>query len=621
MSRISRRDFLNGSLISLGACALPPLWQQLGGGSLAAQTNVYPPLANGLRGNHPGSFEVAHQLVLGGQKNRGVVHRRDQTLYDLVVVGSGISGLAAAYFYRQRFGKDKRILILENHDDFGGHARRNEFRIGRQTRLSYGGSQAMEDPYDYSPEVTRLLGELGVNLRRFETSYDFGFFKRHGLREVTYFNKQRYGRDKVVSYGLQETIDSLPGLLPGRLNYRQAVAQMPISTRARAQMLKVIAGGIKAAQKLSGSQRVHTPFFQFLKQNFQADDPELLHMLRRLAASEHMLGGDILSVSEALEGGLPPLIQPDDDIDLEYDDHYLHHFPDGNASIARLLVQRLIPAVASVHGVDGIVPARFDYSRLDTASVVVRLRLNSTVVRVLRTTGSGSGQQVDVTYSNQGQLFQVRARHAVLACYHSIIPWLLPELPASQKQDLAFQKKMPLVYSTVMLKNWHALKAMGIGAAFSPGNWHETMYANFPVNIGGYQSVNSPNQPMALTLMYAVLPDATGLPPKQHIRLARYKMLRTSYDEFEAEIKSHLTGMLGPGGFQAERDIQAITVNRWAHGYSYAGSDLFDEEDAEGVADRARRSFGPIHIANADAGADADMGTAIEQAWRAVREM
>ena len=168
---INRRDFINGFALSLAA----------GGGLapieiIANDKRRYPPALMGMRGSNPGSFEVAHALAWGGAKFDKPKIQTDHD-YDLVVVGGGISGLSAAYFFRQRYGNDAKILILDNHDDFGGHARRNEFNVNGEELICYGGSQSIDTPSAYSSASSQLLKDIKIHTERFYEYYDQSFFR------------------------------------------------------------------------------------------------------------------------------------------------------------------------------------------------------------------------------------------------------------------------------------------------------------------------------------------------------------------------------------------------------------------------------------------------------------
>lgn len=266
---------------------------------------------------------------------------------------------------------------------------------------------------------------------------------------------------------------------------------------------------------------------------------------------------------------------------------------------------------------EDVIAARVHYGALDRKGENVRLRLESTVVRV----ESDRKEKTAVTYVTNGRAQRVKARDCILACYNAVIPHIFPDLPQKQKADLKNQVKAPFVYTTVVLKNWHAMKRLGIGAATCPGNLHHIVLANMPVDLGGHRAAFAPDEPMAITMMHIPVSEKPRLAPKDQFREGRRRLLAMSFDDFEKEIKSHLNGMLGAADFDANRDIHAITVNRWGHGYAYSGSDLFDEEPAAKIAERAKKRFGRVAIANSDSGAMASVDTAIDEAYRAVEEL
>src|SRR5580692_10196998 len=198
---ITRRDFMNGAAMVIGAAMLPTARAFSGANPLGPQNEPRydPPVKTGLRGSHLGSFEIAHSLRDGTfWESAGKPVESGET-YDLVIVGGGISGLAAAYFFREKAGKSARILILENHDDFGGHAKRNEFHLGGKLQLLNGGTLLIDSPTPYSAQADGLLKALGVDPRRLEeTTTDRRLYPSLGLHSAVFFDKETFGSDKLV---------------------------------------------------------------------------------------------------------------------------------------------------------------------------------------------------------------------------------------------------------------------------------------------------------------------------------------------------------------------------------------------------------------------------------------
>jgi spermidine dehydrogenase len=307
--------------------------------------------------------------------------------------------------------------------------------------------------------------------------------------------------------------------------------------------------------------------------------------------------------------------------EAEKEEPYIFHFPDGNATVARLLVRALIPDAVPGETMDDVVTARADYSKLDEASSGVRIRLNSTAVHVQHVKGATPSKDVDVAYVRGNKLVSVRAKNCVLACYNGMIPYICPELPAKQKEALSYLVKAPLVYTHVALRNWAPFHKLGVHHIVSPGGFHTYTALDFPVSLGQYKFPSNPEEPMVLFMLRT--PCQLGLAPRDQHRAGRIELMQTPFATFERNIRDQLARMLGGAGFDSARDIEGITVNRWAHGYAFTPNPLFDpdwkEEEKPWVIGRKR--FGSIAIANSDAGADAYTNVAIDQAHRAVTEL
>jgi spermidine dehydrogenase len=611
MGKITRRDFINGTVVAAGSSLLP-FQANIRAELPALDSSYYPPARTGLRGSHPGSNEHAHSRAWAQRSDWGPTAKLPET-YDLIIVGGGLSGLSAAYFYQQKHGRDKKVLILDNHDDFGGHAKRNEHTINGNTRISYGGSQTLVDPHQASKVVRSLFKDIGIDLKRFKTAYDHDFFKRHDLGAVTYFNKQTFGQDKVVKHPFCNYPNYIEGLQGAKLSNEEAAQEAPLSDRGKEQLLRVLKGGlhaIKVPKKELQNYIGKTPYFDYLKDTLGVDDPGVLRMARHSGLDWASTGTDLMSIRAAKSCGalgFAPVAVYD------ADNPYIHHFPDGNAGVARALVKKMIPKVAKGNNAEELVLSRFNYAELDKSSSPVRIRLNSTVVNVRHGGDPKSSSEVFVTYINDNKSYQVKAKAVVMACYNMIIPHIVSGLPEKQAAALRLQGKSPLQYTTVGLRNWRAMKELGIGLAMSPGNMHQAVLMDFPVSMGGYEYTKTPDDPCVIQMISCPYGETVGAPRLEQFREARLRMLGLQFSNYEEEIRSHLGGMLPKGLFDFERDVESISVNRWAHGYTTGGP---------GNSTRTgRRPFGRITIANADSAPGADAKTAMMMAHRAVNEL
>ena len=611
MTKITRRDFINGTLVAAGSSMLP--FGATGQDVLAAlEPSYYPPALTGLRGSHPGSNDHAHSRAWTQRSEWGPTTELSEE-YDLVVVGGGLSGLAAAYFYQQKHGKDKKVLILDNHDDFGGHAKRNEHTIQGNTRIAYGGSQTLVDPSDGSEVVLGLFKDIGVDLERFETAYDVDFYRRNNLGAVTYFNRGVFGEDKVVKHPYCNYPNYVEGLQGAKLSNKEAARQAPLSEKGKEQLLRVLNGGLHEIkvpkEELEDYISTHS-YFDYLEDTLGVDDPGVLRMARHSALDWGSTGTDLMTIGTAKECGalgFAPVAVFDED------NPYIHHFPDGNAGVARALVKKMIPSVGKGSNAEELVLSRFNYAELDKSSNTVRIRLNSTAVNVRHRGDPESSSEVLVNYINDNKSYQVKGKGAVMACYNMMLPHIVPDLPEEQAAALRLQSNSPLQYTSVGLKNWRAIKEIGMGLAMSPGNMHQAVLMDFPVSMGGYEYTKTPADPCVIQMISCPYGETVGAPNLDQIREARYRMLSLQFKDYEEEIRSHLGGMLPTGTFEFDRDVESITVNRWAHGYTTSGP-------GDSVK-MGRQPFGRITIANSDSAPGNDAKIAIDMASRAVNEL
>ena len=615
MQSITRRDFLNGVALSV-ASGLTPAAQ------IAAQPARYPPLLRGLRGQHAGSFEAAHAFV----RDRAafpVASLPAEERYDLVVVGGGISGLAAAWFYRRARGSDARILILDNHDDFGGHAKRNEFMLDGRLVIGYGGSQSIDQPNSWWSDTGKgLLRELGVDVKRFETAFERNLYSSLGLSRGIFFNREAFGRDHLATgESLILPRNEISRRLANAKPLTEFVAGLPISEESKAQLISLYSGrrdplaGRTVDEKLKVLKT--TSYRDFLIKVWGCNE-EVANCFQGRTLGFFGLGCDAVPAADVRGQGYPGFraLNLPSDKSSGSGEPYIYHFPDGNASLARLMVRGLVPGVAPGNTMDDIVLAPFDYARLDSADSHVRIRLDSTCVDVRNADG-----EVLVGYVRDGKLHRVAARHAVLACFHMMIPHLMPELSAAQRDALAQNVKTPIVYTNVLVRDWRPWAELKVSDITAPMSFHSRVALDFPVSLGGYRHPRDPREPMCLHLVHVAGAPNQGLTARQQLKVGQAKLLQMPFSEFEAKIRDELDRMLGPGGFSSGRDIAAITVNRWPHGYGYVENSLYDGDDYGKTIEHARQTVGRVAIANSDAGGDAYAHLAIDQAARAVREL
>jgi spermidine dehydrogenase len=616
--QIPRRDFLQGALVAAATTLTGPLLKAHAAESLENGVSYYPPALTGMRGSHPGSFEEAHALRDG--REPGTATDTGEA-YDLVVVGGGISGLSAAHFFRNRTSAAARILILDNHDDFGGHAKRNEFQLGGRLHLMNGGTLDIDSPRPYAPVPEALLTELGIDVPQLSRKVEHPkFYQSLGMYHGVFFDRETFGADKLVS-GYQ----SVP--------VRTLLADSPLSARAREDLWRIEESSIDFMPGLSSDakklQLSKISYSNYLRDYVKAD-PAAIAFYQSWPHGEWGVGTDAISALDAwgigmagfkgltLPKGIIPRMGYTPAGYAATGGSPTLHFPDGNATIARLLVRNLIADAIPGTSATDVVTARARYDRLDRAGAPVRIRLKSTVVRAVN-----SGDAVEVSYVNGGGTFKVRARNCVMACWNMMIPYLCPELPDAQKAALHKLVKTPLVYTSVALRNWEAFNKLKVSRVYAPAGYFSNFSLNKNVTIGGYRSSMTPSEPILVHLTRTPCKPNVGLSEHEQNTAGSAELLETPFATFERNIRDQLSRTLAGGGFDPERDIEGITVNRWPHGYAPEYNPLWDPDGPESQRPNVigRAKFGKITIANSDAGGAAYTDSAIAQADRAVNEL
>ena len=613
---ITRRDFVQGAAVAAGAALQAGALGSSGVENASAAVSAgaqrmaiadYPPVKTGMRGSHPGAYEIAHALARDGAKFPEPKSTEEH--YDLIVVGAGISGLAAAHYYQKRFGADSKILLLENHDDFGGHAKRNEFHQSGEMVLSMGGTHNLEW-WSFSKTVNAFMQEHGVDCKGMRKQMEFAYGRDAPNSPAMWFDETTYGVNRLVTnFNLSaklttDDIDKIPISDAGRDSLKRFYDSAP----SLEDWTEAVAEDLLSSISYPDFLRQYGGLTEDAVQLFDKEEHGSWGLEMRA-----------ISAAEAMWEGYPGAHLFGEDWSEDSFGYPVAMWPDGNASLVRLMVAKLVSQSAPNATAENVAMTQFDYSALDREKANVRLRLNSTVVRV-----DNIDQGVSVTYaSSEGELKQVSARHSVLACYHSIIPHLCPAMSDTQKAALKYQVKVPMILTNVLLRNSQALDKLGVDAVSCPGRLHARLFLFKGLHTGGYKRSDTADEAVSLVFWGSVSPPEDAVDIRSQLRGSRQKLLELSFEDFEREVRTVLDGLLGPAGFDVAEDILAITVNRWPHGYAYEYMQLWDPEWESGEAPHeiARQPFGSITIANADAGASAYTHVAIDQAYRAVADL
>lgn len=495
--------------------------------------------------------------------------------------------------------------------------------------LSLGGAQNLENPGGYSEAAGGLMVDIGI---------DEDFVKLMAARtpEDTAL-AGRLDADNGVAFPGPDGHIVITGnwnaVMFGGDGYEDVVRSLPLPESEQEILVDFFGGRRDFLQELSLGEKWEyinsTSYNQFLMERVGLQE-DTIPILNAIILHLWGVSGWNMTVLEAITGGAAGIKsvgwigKASASVAGTFLDSILNvqMFPDGNASVARLLVQKLMPAVApDMMGAADVVTARFDYKALDRDGHPTRVRLNSTVVGVRQQ----DGDRVEVDYVQRDKARRVTADHAILACYNALIPHLCPELPEAQKEGLKYGVKTPFVYANVQLQDgraWSQLDATLFQCPYDPFQWVSSAPA---VSIGGYEPPRGPQDPMVVFMMNSPMPlEKPGGPmtAREQLRVARHTIYNTPFDSYEQQIRDQLQSMLGQYGFNHETDIRAITVNRIPHGYAYAYLGLDDPEWEEGQAPHeiGRAQFGRISIANTDSEAIALMDAAFDAAWRAVQE-
>lgn len=609
-NKITRRRFLQGAVAVAGmrvlsGCEPVEKWYR----QWNARLKNYPPALLGLRGDSEGSTDILRQILQG--KTYQLPKNDAEENYDLIVVGAGISGLASAYLY-QKSRPDAKILILDNHDDFGGHARRHEFMHENRQFLSFGGSASLLAPKTFSADVRNLLSDIGVDINQLRGYFDDKLYTKHwGLEKGVFFNQVVFGRGSVVA--------QMPQVSFGQTF--SAIEQFPLEIEEKNALKRLYQNppdywsGVTPAerQKLSNT----LSYYDFLKHTVKLSNSTLA-FLQDLSCEKWERSITAISVNEAHKLGCPGVQNLGLFAEITEEEPDIYRFPDGNASIARLLVRKLIPNCANGSTMEDIVNAKFDYEQLDIESQAVRLRLNSTAISI-----DNHLKSVSVYYLERDnkQIVRIQANKCIFAGHIGvgvrIISNLLPDQISAGESNI----KIPSVCAKVLVKNALAFVKQGVHTVYAPTSPYYLMKLEEPINIGNYRTPSDPDRPIVIHMMRTAT-DLNAVDARTMYQNGRKKLIEQNYNQLKEEAVEQLKEFYQLADRDFEEEMIDIVINRWEYGKSYQYTELYDNNIASAQNTRAlQRNRGNVYFAGADLNWKPTLANALEQATHAAMEV
>ena len=607
---ISRRDFVNGALLAGAGLLVGARAAEAAAPSPADDWNGYGGVGDYRRSNG-NTYEVmtaAHAMRDGAFERSAVVDTRE--MYDLVAVGGGISGLAAAVFFQHY--KGGRCLVLDNHAIFGGEAKRNEFLVDGQTLVAHQASAIFLVPRKggYTDQFYELIG-----MDRSVLEYQ----RWGGPAPEMPLSHSPYGQTRNYGFYFGPQFGQRPGVwVLDPWGKKLAGAPLPDEVKAELMRYRTVRTPLPRPQTEGDAvsrQLDAITLEEHLMARHQISRETVRRFLSPVEGGGYGLGPDVLSAYCAYA------------IDLEYPgdrDNSLgdQMFPDGNAAFARLMVKTLVPdAFPGPRTPEAVSRDRVRFGALDRAGQPTRIRLSATVVRVEHEGDPASAPHVVVTYAKGGRLFRVRARGVVMAGGSWTTKHIVRDLPASHREAYAQFYRSPCLMANVAVRSWRWLYDMGMSGC----RWFEGLGNYLSVRkmatVGGGSPTTGPDSPTVLTIK--VLYSYPGLPIGEQGSRGRSELLGTSFARYERAFRQQMGDMFAPGGFDPRRDIAGIILNRWGHAYVNPQPGFFFGVDGKPAPRDVLRNqpHGRITFANTDLDGAMDHRNSIREADRAVKQL
>jgi spermidine dehydrogenase len=616
--RISRRDFLNSSLLASGSLLMGPLsptqllaetedtWTGYGGIGDYSRSN----------GNTRAVLETGH--LIRDQKFEDLPDNIVDTkeTYDCVIVGGGISGLAAALFFLRQAGPNRKCLVLDNHAIFGGEAKQNEFLVDGHRLIAHQGSAVFFVQYPHS-FISRFYESIGLKSPKLDYQKWSGTSPEMSLGYTPYDLLGSEGNNYGFFFGTKF------GQTPGKWlidPWGKKLEGAPISAIARLELLKYRQGPTEPEKR----PQYHGDKISRHLDTITLED----HIIERYGISRET----IRTYLSPVEGGGSGLGADALSAYADYAADMLHPwndggdtdqmFPGGNTGFARLLVKTLIPeSISGLHTVEVGSRGKVNFSALDRPGQSARIRLNSTAVWVEHEGEPERSKAVSVIYTQAGKVYRVKASTVVMAGGSWTTQHIVRDLPEAHRGAYAQFHRSPCMMVNVALRNWRFLYKMGIGGFRwfdGIGNYTEVRRT---ATIGTDSPSISPDSPVVLTLKH--LYSYPGLPTMVQGSRGRQEMFQTSFRDYERQIRQQFTDMFGGYGFDASRDIAGIILNRWGHAYLNPQPGFFFGKDGKPAPPEVLRAaaFGRIAFANTDLAGIMDHRSSIFEAQRAVDQL
>lgn len=613
---ITRRDFLNGALIGAGAFLfeLPaPL-------RLFAQSQQGD--GNGGVGDYANSYGNTTEVIRAFQSIEGGTYRSLKQeivdtgeLYDLVIVGGGLSGLGAAYEFSKTSPKQARCLVLENHPIFGGAAKRNEFMvqgvqlIGPQASNAFGVIDRPGIPgYD-------IYTELGI-----PTEFEYGELPA-GLKpldfDTTNFGYRLWFTSKSIGYYFGRRGGDVPGKLISGF-WENELEGTPYSKQVRKDFLRWRNITERQYDGDDYGRWLDSMTYQHYLERVLGLDPEITRYAHPVLASVVGLGCDVISAYTARQVSMPGF--PEFHGHRSLKNSHWHSFPGGNDGFSRYFIKALIPdAIEGGKSFADIHNGRVRFSALDREGSKVRVRLGSSVVRVEYEDGSTQGKNVSVIYLRDGKLYRLKARSVVMACGSRLSRKVVSGLPASHVEAYSQFHVSPILVINVALTNWGFLYRLGFTACKWFNGFGFSCNIRKPMYVGTYRPALHPDKPAVLTFYVSF--HQPGLAIEEQGESGRKQLLGTSFAEFESLIIKQMKQIFSDAGFEPGKDIAGIILNRWTYGYVNPQPGFnFGKDGKPAPRDIIRKPFGRIAFAHAELNGHQHWVAAVDEGRRAAKQ-